>query len=559
MTETQELLTSFIRTGSEPAFRELVARYLDLVYSTAVRLVEGDTHRAEDVVQVVFADLARMAGQLSANPMLGGWLHRHTCFVARTVMRGERRRQARERQAVEMHTLDDSGDDTVAMIAPILDEAINELPADDRDVILLRFFERRNLRSVGDALGITENVAQKRAARAVEALGHLLKRRGVTLSAATLASVLAAEAVSAAPTAFAVSLVGTALASAGAAGGLASTCAKLALATKLKMGIAALLLVTAGVVTTLYVQNQSRGSGQTPGGIPTVPVALAQPEPEPQPEPEAARSSASTSQPVVPPPVKAPTRYALTPPTRPGPPPSVAASLSPAPTEPSSFVPVAVPGGALSSWRRYRAKPGNDMKVRIDGTSTVHAWQVEGSVIAGFLEVGPGFPVEPGLGVSPGPLEAVAEIKIPVNSLKSVQQDGKPFSDKMDEVLRTLLKSTSYPNILFHLTELSFRESPRTQADPYQFEAKGDLSLAGVTNPITMAVGIAPLGGGKLKVSGSTPIKMTDYGITPPLVEGILATGDEVRITFDWPVADPTAQTAPAARTKVAAPIAAGR
>src|SRR5438552_6120417 len=102
MTATQELLASFVETGSEPAFRELVTRYLDLVYSTAVRLVDGDTHRAEDVSQIVFADLARMAGKLSGSTTLGGWLHRHTCFVARTVMRGERRRQARERQAVEM-------------------------------------------------------------------------------------------------------------------------------------------------------------------------------------------------------------------------------------------------------------------------------------------------------------------------------------------------------------------------------------------------------------------------------------------------------------------------
>src|SRR5512140_1638740 len=114
MNESQELLANFVRNGSEPAFNELVARYLDLVYSTAVRLVDGDTHRAEDVSQVVFADLARMASKLSPGTMLGGWLHRHTCFVARTVMRGERRRQARERQAVEMSALDDSTDSVLA-------------------------------------------------------------------------------------------------------------------------------------------------------------------------------------------------------------------------------------------------------------------------------------------------------------------------------------------------------------------------------------------------------------------------------------------------------------
>lgn len=97
MTDTQELLTEYAGSGSESAFRELVRRYIDLVYSTAVRLVDGDTHRAEDIAQIVFADLTRMAVKLSPDTRLGGWLHRHTCFVARTMMRGERRRIARER------------------------------------------------------------------------------------------------------------------------------------------------------------------------------------------------------------------------------------------------------------------------------------------------------------------------------------------------------------------------------------------------------------------------------------------------------------------------------
>src|SRR6266536_3101555 len=107
MTDSQNLLAEFVQTGSDAAFRELVTRYVDLVYSTALRLVEGDTHRAEDVAQTVFVDLARMARTLPNDVRLGGWLHRHTCFVAAKTMRGERRRQSRERQAVEMNAQQD--------------------------------------------------------------------------------------------------------------------------------------------------------------------------------------------------------------------------------------------------------------------------------------------------------------------------------------------------------------------------------------------------------------------------------------------------------------------
>jgi DNA-directed RNA polymerase specialized sigma24 family protein len=82
-----QLLAEYARNSSEGAFRELVTRYIDLVYSTAFRLVDDDTHRAQDVVQAVFLDLARSAIKLKPGTMLGGWLHRHTCFVAAKMMR----------------------------------------------------------------------------------------------------------------------------------------------------------------------------------------------------------------------------------------------------------------------------------------------------------------------------------------------------------------------------------------------------------------------------------------------------------------------------------------
>jgi RNA polymerase sigma factor (sigma-70 family) len=132
MTNSQQLLADYRTHVSETAFRELVTRYTDLVYSTALRLVDGDTHRAEDVAQTVFVDLARLARKLSAETMLGGWLYRHTCFVAAKAMRGERRRQARERQAVEMNALEDHSEANFEQIAPVLDEAINQLAPEDQ-------------------------------------------------------------------------------------------------------------------------------------------------------------------------------------------------------------------------------------------------------------------------------------------------------------------------------------------------------------------------------------------------------------------------------------------
>ncbi len=214
MTDSQHLLAEYRRSGSDAAFRELVARFVGLVYSTALRLVEGDLHRAEDVTQTVFADLARLARTLSNEVRLGGWLHRHTCFVAVNTLRGERRRQARERQAVEMNTLQDHSEADFSQVAPLLDEAINELGETDRTAILLRFFEQRDFRSVGKALGSNEDAARIRVKRALQKLEEFLKRRGVTTTAASLGVVLAANAVQAAPVGLAVT-ISTAVALAG--------------------------------------------------------------------------------------------------------------------------------------------------------------------------------------------------------------------------------------------------------------------------------------------------------------------------------------------------------
>src|SRR3954452_21112532 len=71
---------------------------------------------------------------------------------------------------------------------------------------------------------------------------------------------------------------------------------------------------------------------------------------------------------------------------------------------------------------RYNAKPGS-LKMRIEGTSTIHDWQVESSIIGGYIEVGPEFPVEPGQAATPGKLEARGEAKIPVRSLFSIEKD----------------------------------------------------------------------------------------------------------------------------------------
>src|SRR5687767_5063862 len=132
MIESRTLLAEYARGSSELAFRELVSRYIDFVYSTAFRLADGHSQLAEDVTQLVFISLAKEARTLSDSVMLGGWLHQRTFHLATKAMRAERRRSIREREAMEMNRLHDDSNAEWREVAPLLDKAITELTAADR-------------------------------------------------------------------------------------------------------------------------------------------------------------------------------------------------------------------------------------------------------------------------------------------------------------------------------------------------------------------------------------------------------------------------------------------
>lgn len=254
MNESSDWLRAWVQEGSEDAFAHLVARHIDLVYSVAHRRVGGDAGLAADVTQTVFADLARKARALRAEGSLAGWLHRHTCYVAATALRGELRRRHREQTAAAMHALENSSDSGWSRLAPLLDDAVDALGDADRRAILLRFYERRDLRSIGSILNISDDAAQKRVTRALEKLRNWLARRGVTSTTAALTVLLGAHSVTAAPAGLAVSVTAGALAAGTTAGTGAVTLFELMTHAKTKFAVAA---AAAAIVATPVVWQET--------------------------------------------------------------------------------------------------------------------------------------------------------------------------------------------------------------------------------------------------------------------------------------------------------------
>ena len=257
MSQDAELLNRYAKSRSETAFAELVARHVNLVYSAALRMVNGDIHRAQDVTQQVFTELARQSGKLARHPALAGWLYTTTRQMACRAIRSEQRRATREEMA---HSMNEALRQPEAELnwdhlRPVLDDAMHQLNQTDRLAVLLRFFQNKSLREVGLELGLTENAARMRVDRALQKLRATLARKGATSTIAALALALAENAVTSAPAGFVATLTGASLAGVASGTGLTFGALKLMAATNLKTGIVALLV--AGTALTLVHDHRA--------------------------------------------------------------------------------------------------------------------------------------------------------------------------------------------------------------------------------------------------------------------------------------------------------------
>src|ERR1700722_9059630 len=92
------LLRQYAENHSDGAFAALVSRYINLVYSVAMRQV-GNPHHAEEVTQAVFIILAKKAASLRHDKALSSWLFQATRLTANNFVRSEMRRHHREQEA----------------------------------------------------------------------------------------------------------------------------------------------------------------------------------------------------------------------------------------------------------------------------------------------------------------------------------------------------------------------------------------------------------------------------------------------------------------------------
>lgn len=154
---------------------------------------------------------------------------------------------------------------------------------------------------------------------------------------------------------------------------------------------------------------------------------------------------------------------------------------------------------------------GSANKTTIAGTSTLHDWTMtstEAVYDAKFELSNEGTPVQ---------LVALT-YSLPAESLKS----GK---GAMDKNAYNALNTEKHKKITFVLTNSS--------ADGNGFKCNGNLTISGVTKPITLEASCKTGANGDLTCNAKYALKMTDFKVEPPtFMFGSIKTGDDLALTF---------------------------
>ena len=249
-----DLLDAYARQRSEEAFRELVGRHVDFVYSAALRQLQNP-HLAQEATQAAFIALAGKAGQLQPQTIIAGWLHHAARFAALKLQRTETRHKHWEQKAADMNVSSEAETEFPDEALAHVDAALDDLSDSDRNAVILRFFRQMSLRDVAEAIGTSEDAAKKRVSRALDKLRDLLIRRGITVSVTALATGLSELPVTAAPMALpsAVTALAAQTPPVPAGAGIVAVLASL----KLKFAMAAFVVVVGGLVILLWPRGET--------------------------------------------------------------------------------------------------------------------------------------------------------------------------------------------------------------------------------------------------------------------------------------------------------------
>jgi RNA polymerase sigma factor (sigma-70 family) len=171
--ESDDALMARFCRGDEAAFGVLYDRYAPQLEAFLRRLVRDQT-LAEDLLQTTFLSFVRARGRYLATAGLRAWIFSIAANAGRDALR---RRGARREEALGPE-LGDARSEAAPMCDPPLaraiEEALRQLPEDQREAVLLHKMHGLSFPEVASALGTTVGAAKVRAHRGYQRLKLLL-------------------------------------------------------------------------------------------------------------------------------------------------------------------------------------------------------------------------------------------------------------------------------------------------------------------------------------------------------------------------------------------------
>jgi RNA polymerase sigma-70 factor (ECF subfamily) len=158
-----EVLKWKFKCGSRDALQRIYEKYLNRLLTLAMALL-NDAGAAEDVVHDVFVSFAESAGDFKLAGSLRSYLT--TCVInrARDRMRANRRGPARPDESEPIDSGLNGPDHTILCSEESrrLNRAVARLPAEQRDVIVLRLKGEMKFRDIAKLHGVSINTIQGR-------------------------------------------------------------------------------------------------------------------------------------------------------------------------------------------------------------------------------------------------------------------------------------------------------------------------------------------------------------------------------------------------------------
>jgi RNA polymerase sigma factor (sigma-70 family) len=217
----RELLARFADCRDEDAFATLVRRHGPIVLGVCRRVLDND-HDADDAFQATFLVLARKAKSVYWRESVRNWLYEVAYRTAQQAQARSTLRQKHERQAGTMHAIHSANGAGWHELRQVLDDELMHLPEKYRMPLLLCYLHGKTRDEAAEELGCSVQQLKGSLERGKEFLRSRLARRGLSLSAALLATELSSKALFAVPASLMTSTIHGA-----AAGGVSPSVAAL--------------------------------------------------------------------------------------------------------------------------------------------------------------------------------------------------------------------------------------------------------------------------------------------------------------------------------------------